>query len=370
MSSLQDLYDPLRRGLNIPNHLIPNIMAQKLLFLPFALFFSIFTGNKSDLLALAMSSPNNLHDKLFKVAFSEKELVIDFINNFLPKQIQEKIDTNSLSLQPNSYITPSLKEFYSDIVYSAKFGKGEIELCLLFEHKSYVPPYPHLQILRYLVEAWFQMIVQGKKGGSLKLKPIIPMIIYHGADTWHHKRFESYFSEMDPVLKAFFPSFDYLLTDLGTFSDEELSEKPLGILHQALLLLKHTRYQKDIKSFFLKIFSSLEPYSEPNQYTELIKSYSVYICGVGGIEREIFINLVGQLPSNINKRVMTIYEEFIKEGEKRGEKRGIEIAKKAQQNQVITEGFENGLSMELIAKLLRLSTKEVELRMVELGLEK
>ena len=58
---------------------------------------------------------------------------------------------------------------------------------------------------------------------------------------------------------------------------------------------------------------------------------------------------------------MTIYEEFIKEGEER--------AKKAQQDQVITEGFENGLSMELIAKLLRLSTEEVELRIEELGLK-
>ena len=114
-----------------------------------------------------MPSPNNLHDKLFKAAFSEKELVIDFINNFLPKEIHKKIDTNSLSLQPNSYITPSLKEFYSDIIYSCKFGEKEIELCLLFEHKSYVPPYPHLQILRYLVEAWFQMIAQGKKEESL-----------------------------------------------------------------------------------------------------------------------------------------------------------------------------------------------------------
>ena len=323
-----------------------------------------------------MSSPNNLHDKLFKAAFSEKELVIDFINNFLPKEIHKKIDTSSLSLQPNSYITPSLKEFYSDIVYSANFGKGEIELCLLFEHKSYVAPYPHLQILRYLVEAWFQMIAQGEKGESLK--PIIPMIIYHGEDSWQHKAFESYFPKMDPALKAFFPSFDYLLTDLGTFSDKELSEKPLGILHQALLLLKHTRYQKDIKAFFLEIFSSLEPYSEPAQYINLIESYSVYICGVGGIEREIFINLVGQLPANINKRVMTIYEEFIKEGEERGEKRGIErgkeiggeIAKKAQQNHVITQGFKKGLDNQLLAELTGLSTEEVESRIKELGLVK
>lgn len=98
-----------------------------------------------------MSKPNNPHDKLFKAAFSEKDVVIDFINNFLPTHIKEKIDTSSLSLHPNSYITPVLAEFYSDVIYSCNFGDGEIEVCILFEHKSYVPEFPHLQILRYLV---------------------------------------------------------------------------------------------------------------------------------------------------------------------------------------------------------------------------
>ena len=116
----------------------------------------------------------------------------------------------------------------------------------------------------------------------------------------------------------------------------------------------------------MEIFSSLEPYSEPAQYTNLIESYSVYICGVGGIEREIFINLVEQQPSNINKRVMTIYEEFIKEGEERGK----EIASRAKENHAIIQGIQLGLSLEKIAKLTDLSVQELALRIKELGLEK
>ena len=192
------------------------------------------------------------------------------------------------------------------------------------------------------------------------------MIIYHGEDSWQHKAFESYFPKMDPLLKAFFPNFDYLLTDLGKFSDKELSEKPLGILHQALLLLKHTRNQKDIKAFFLEIFSSLEPYSVPHQYINLIESYSVYICGVGGIQKEIFINLVKQLPANINKRVMTIYEEFIKEGEEIG----AEKANRAKENHVIAQGVEMGLELEKIAQLTALSVQEVSRRIKELGINR
>ena len=68
----------------------------------------------------------NPHDKLFKATFSEKELVIDFIKHFLPAAISEKIDLDALTLLPNSYIGPSLKGFYSDIVYRTQLGEGGI----------------------------------------------------------------------------------------------------------------------------------------------------------------------------------------------------------------------------------------------------
>ena len=312
-----------------------------------------------------MSIPNNPHDKLFKATFSEKELVIDFINNFLPVYIQEKIDVSSLSLQPTSYISPPLDEFFSDVIYSCNFGELEIQVCILFEHKSYVPPFPHLQVLRYLVEAWSQMISQEEM-----LKPIVPIIVYHGEDKWHHKSFESYFPQLDPTLKHFFPSFDYLLTDLSRFTDEAFKHMPIGILRQALRLLKHTRNHTDIGSFFLEIFTNLEPYSNENQYANLIFSYSVYIWGVSGLPEEDFINLVEQLPPTINKRVMTTYEQIIKKGEERGEKRGIEIARKAQQDLVLSKGFQNGLSKELLAELSGLTVPEVKSRLKELGLKK
>ncbi len=71
---------------------------------------------------------------------------------------------------------------------------------------------------------------------------------------------------------------------------------------------------------------------------------------------------------------MTIYEEFIKEGEKRGIERGKEIGEKianrAKENQFITQGFKKGLDNQLLAELTGLSTEEVESRIKELGLEK
>ena len=304
-----------------------------------------------------MSSPNNPHDKLFKATFSEKDVVIDFIKNFLPNPIREKISLSSLKLEPVSYIRPALTEFYSDVVYSTLLGKAEIQICLLFEHKSYVPVYPHLQILRYMVEAWFQMIKQNES-----LKPIIPVIVYHGEEKWEYKPFNYHFDRLDSALLPYMPSFEYVLTDMSKWSDDQLEKMNLGILRQAILLMKHGRDTSYIYQYFQDLFSSLEPFSQTNQYTNLIISFSVYILTVGGISEETFINLVQDLPTSVNQQVMTTYEQIVN--------RGIEKGKIEQQNQVIIQGIESGLNIELIAKLSGLSLKEVKERIQNMGLLK
>ncbi|MEM9723358.1 MAG: hypothetical protein AAGA10_29080 [Bacteroidota bacterium] len=73
---------------------------------------------------------------------------------------------------------------------------------------------------------------------------------------------------------------------------------------------------------------------------------------------------------DINKDFL--YNKGVEDGEKRGERRGEirgeERAKRAQQNLVITQGMENGLDIDLIAKLAGLTLAEVKARIKELGL--
>ena len=66
---------------------------------------------------------------------------------------------------------------------------------------------------------------------------------------------------------------------------------------------------------------------------------------------------------------MTIYEEFIKEGEKRGIEIGAEKANRAKENHFIIKGFQKGFDTQLLAELTELSIQEVELRIKELGLK-
>ena len=60
----------------------------------------------------------NPHDKFFKEIFSRKNEVKDFIQGFLPTEIVENIQFESLELDSNSYVDEELKENFADIVYN------------------------------------------------------------------------------------------------------------------------------------------------------------------------------------------------------------------------------------------------------------
>ena len=95
------------------------------------------------------------HDRIFKKIFSEKSVVIDYLNNFLPPELLAKLKVNEIRLESQSYLGDKLDEYYADLVYSCPYGKDrEIVVSLLFEHKSSIPAFPHFQLLRYLMEAY------------------------------------------------------------------------------------------------------------------------------------------------------------------------------------------------------------------------
>ena len=119
---------------------------------------------------------SNPHDKLFKEIESIKENAEDLIRGTFPANLLERIDLGSLKLDNNSYIDENLQEYFSDLVYECKYtGKVTIKISLLFEHKSYVPDFINLQLLKYILGIWEAQIKQKKKP-----QIIIPMVFYHG----------------------------------------------------------------------------------------------------------------------------------------------------------------------------------------------
>ena len=143
------------------------------------------------------------HDKFFGESFQHKEVMIAYSQHFLPKSVSSQLDYKTLVLDNQSYINEELKDFFSDIVYHCQTKtthgkeKQSLRIALLFEHKSYVPKYPLLQVLEYILLIWKE---DQKQKRALTL--VIPIVIYHGEGNWKHKEFTDMFPVIPDFLKV------------------------------------------------------------------------------------------------------------------------------------------------------------------------
>jgi len=104
---------------------------------------------------------SNPHDRFSKEVFSIRENALDFIKGAFPDKFMDKILLETLKLDSTSYVDEKLHEYFSDIVYTCSLKAGrEMKISLLFEHKSYPVKYPHLQLLRYMLNIWESNIKQ------------------------------------------------------------------------------------------------------------------------------------------------------------------------------------------------------------------
>ena len=181
-----------------------------------------------------MPTIRNPHDEFFKALMNEKAMAKTYFQHFLPADIVEHLNFEQLELDSNSYITPELEDRYSDIVYTCTYKDYTVDLPLLLEHKSSPVEYPQLQLLRYMIEIW-----QNRINANQGLRPILPIIFYHGEKSWKVKAFHEYFEWMEDKFLPYVPNFSYILTDLSTYSHEELFKIEASFFINALLVLKY-----------------------------------------------------------------------------------------------------------------------------------
>ena len=85
-----------------------------------------------------MSNINNPHDKFFKETFSRPEIVRDFLQNYLPAELVNLLNLDSLELQKDNFVDDDLQEHFSDLLYKVQLHDGRFAyIYFLFEHKSY-----------------------------------------------------------------------------------------------------------------------------------------------------------------------------------------------------------------------------------------
>ena len=270
--------------------------------------------------------PSKPHDEFFKATFSRIEIVVDYLQKMLPTELVDLLLIKELKRVNGSYISPALKEYFSDLIYECpvKHPNVEVSLALLFEHKSHPEQYPHLQLLRYMLDAWEEQLRQGKT-----LTLIIPIVIYHGEANWTKRNLSSYFGDGLPEhLLAFLPQFDYQFTHVTAMSDAEILALGKSLLVNTFLMMKHIWHPEFVLQNPHLIFIHLE---EPNNMRDFVVALLAYFLKNSELAGEKIKNFIEILPRTLNQTAMSTYEMILKEGREQGLKINEDLLIKAQQ---------------------------------------
>lgn len=318
---------------------------------------------KTDQLGSVNPPKSNKHDDFFQSSFSKPFIVKPFLQHFVEPQLSGKFDYDSLELCDNTYITAELANYYSDRLWSVRF-KGSREkqyFLLLFEHKSYVPRRIHLQLLRYMIEDWTKQIenqllalqeakkMGEKKQPKIRLKMILPIVLYHGKNEWKVPKFEDMFGKVPDYLKRFLPIFEFIVVDLSKYSDQTILNTNAGLLVNALLLFRHSfdsEYLSQNVEILTKGVDNYDKESDYWQYVLTICSYFSKLLKGNAMEKAAVLERIPQRRTKDD--FYSLYDLLTDEGAAKREIR------------LVTKMWEGGKSPSLIVELAELSINRIK----------
>ncbi|MBK8621512.1 MAG: Rpn family recombination-promoting nuclease/putative transposase [Saprospiraceae bacterium] len=293
---------------------------------------------------------HKLHDKFVRAAFSDAIRAAAFFEKFLPKNILEELDLQTLRPLQESYIQGNLKEYFSDIVFEVteKNNDNKTDIVLLFEHKSSPDRFVLFQIGHYMFSHWY-LCIQNKR----PLKVIIPVIYYQGKKKWKCKPLFETFRKNKSKLQYFIPEIPHLFIALRSLSDDAISDIRDRLMAASVMAQKNAFDVIKLAEDLEKIFR-LFPVNDNQR--NFLNQIIVYVLSVSEIPRPEFEKALESIPEDIKENLMTTYSWIKEEGKLEGKLEG----KTEEKIGVILKGFDKGLTISILAGITDLTEEDVQ----------
>lgn len=172
------------------------------------------------------------HDTGYKELFSYPEFVQQLIEGFAPADMAALMDFSTLKNHSGNYITPLFEEKFEDVVWSVQITwqgiTQEIYLYILLEFQSSVDRTMPIRLMHYVACFYDHLLKNGTTTPHKGLPPILPMVLYNGAERWTARQdiYDMVYPEPPSFLQVYQPHLRYYLIDEGRYTDEELALRP------------------------------------------------------------------------------------------------------------------------------------------------
>lgn len=281
------------------------------------------------------------HAEFFVDIIGRKDNARNLLKKALPEDVRKHLDLESLIVEKGSYVDEDQRNHFSDLVFSVNLKNGEsTKVYCLFEHKSTPEVMVSLQVLRYMVLEWNNILKQ-KDAIVRKLPPIIPIVVYQGHPGWNIGRdFHGIIDFPSDSFKTFIPDFKYLLWDFSGVDDKELQD---ALILRYYVLICKALGSDDLPDYLFELVEAFYRTLGSRSAIEYIEIFFRYIAKSSEkVSRQDFENALKKLPHGGERVMNTLAEQWMQEGAQR-------VLKK--KDQWINEG-ELKARHELLAKTL------------------
>ncbi|HMB30822.1 MAG TPA: Rpn family recombination-promoting nuclease/putative transposase [Desulfohalobiaceae bacterium] len=256
------------------------------------------------------------HSEFFTDIMGRKENAQNLLKKALPEDIQEQLDLDSLRVEKGSYVDEDQKKHFSDLIFSLNLKKGDLaKVYCLLEHKSTPEVMVSLQVLRYMVLEWHNIVKQREVVGQV-LPPIIPIVVYQGHQRWNVGRdFHSIIDFPSDSFKVLVPNFEYLLWNLTGVDDRKLQD---ALILRYYVLICKALGSEELSDYLFELVEAFCKTLDSQRALEYIEIFFRYIAKASAkVTKKDFEDALSKLPQGGEKVMNTLAEQWIQEGEQR-----------------------------------------------------
>ncbi len=269
---------------------------------------------------------NNDHDKVFRSVLDDKREVAKFINKTLKLEIP--IMEEELEKYNSSFVTMGLKNQEADIIYKLK-GK---DIFFLIEHQTKMDYTMPLRILEYSLEIMKSAIDKKKLGKKdYQLPTVISIVLYSGRRKWKVKnQIQKAQLKLEGDKNIEFGRYNVI--DINNYTEEELLQEESFL--SKVMLIEKARYTDNLAVRLEEIVGEIN--SKKEVYSKEQKELLIRIIELvlnSKLKQEESNKLIKSLKEGSGQMlaVLEMIDEenkrIFRRGERKGEKRGKEMAK-------------------------------------------
>ncbi len=262
------------------------------------------------------------HDHSYKLLFSEPEIIVDLLREFVCEAWVDELDFKTLEKVSGSYVSDDLRAREDDVIWRVKYRQSWIYVYLLIEFQSTVDRYIAVRIMTYMGLLYQDLIKTGQCLPDRRLPPVFPVVLYNGEKRWDAPAcVQDLIVRLPGGLEGYLPSLKYLILDEGAYEMEALT--PLKNLVAAIFRLENAARQEDI----IEVLANLIEWLSTPEQTRLRRSFNVWLNRVLQMPGELSppvpkLNDLVEIKTMLSQRIPQWIREAEAKAEARGEARG------------------------------------------------